>query len=507
MNQVLLFGEVKNNWFSSYIYACETRLEPGLYWAILDVDYESASFTSAFNQPVTSSDDELVIEGNIDNQGVFAAEADMEYQKNTTEKSGKYFAIVSLLSTEDFFPVHNKPPKKGKGETIVEGTVWANKQTGEIMFDPVKRRDDHRHHAVDAITVAFTNQSYLNELSRYFGEYKEKERGIGERPDFAPPWSNFFNDVKQAVDQILVSHHRNDKIVSKISKTIEKNGRVHQSVGFAARGQLHRDFYFGKHKGKSESVDANNNVFVETNKQGNPEYYYHRRKSLSDVKNHKHVNKIVDEAIRGLIHKRLRNDFGIDPSGTYNIPDGFFFDKEKQPALFLPNSKGDPVPVKKVRMRERIGNAVQLKSNFNQWVNPYNNHHVVIYLDQKDTLQEQVVSFWEVAERIHQGEPVYKLPEDGFKLIATMQENDMFLLGLSSDQEQALNENRLPNSVISHHLYRVQKLSSMYYTFRHHLVSGVDTDKGEVRIQSMQAFKKANPLKVKIGLSGNLEML
>ena len=506
-NQVLLFGEIKNNWFSSYIYACEAGLDPGQYWAKLDVDYESAEFIPAFNRPGIHSNNEFIIEGNIDNKGVFAAEADMHYQKKTTQESGKYFAVVHLLSAGGFCPVHNQPPPKKKGETIVEGTVWANKQTGEIMFDPVKSRDDHRHHAVDAITVAFTNQGYLNELSRYFGVYKEKERGIGERPTFALPWPNFHNDVKQAVDQILVSHHRNDRIVSKISKTIEKNGRTFKSEGFAARGQLHREFYFGKHKGKPQNLDAKNGVFVDKNEQGNPEYYYHRRKSLAEIKDHKHVNKIADPGIRELIHQRLRNDFGIDPSGTYKIPDGFFFDKEKRPALFLPNKKGDPVPVKKVRMRERVGNAVQLKSDLNQWVNPYNNHHVVIYLDREETLQEQVVSFWEVVERIHQGEPVYKLPEDGRQLIATLQENDMFLLGLSRDQEQALKENRLPGPVISQHLYRVQKLSSMYYTFRHHLVSGVDTDKGEVRIVSMKAWKNTKPIKVQIDLSGQLQIV
>ena len=60
----------------------------------------------------------------------------------------------------------------------------------------------------------------------------------------------------------------------------------------------------------------------------------------------------------------------------------------------MPNAKGDPVPIKKVRMKETLTGAVQLKSELNQHVNLRNNHHVLIYLDKEDEYQEEVISFW-----------------------------------------------------------------------------------------------------------------
>ena len=50
-----------------------------------------------------------------------------------------------------------------------------------------------------------------------------------------------------------------------------------------------------------------------------------------------------------------------------------------EPKVFLPNANGDPVPVKKVRLRETFNAAVQLSDNVNQHVNLRKNHHVIIY--------------------------------------------------------------------------------------------------------------------------------
>jgi CRISPR-associated endonuclease Csn1 len=106
------------------------------------------------------------------------------------------------------------------------------------MFDPKKNRDDHRHHAIDAITVALTDRGFLQKLSHYFGEYKEKERGVGDRPILNFHGKVLIDDVKEAIDNILVSYHRNSKVLSKISKTITKSGKTYKSVGYAARGTL-----------------------------------------------------------------------------------------------------------------------------------------------------------------------------------------------------------------------------------------------------------------------------
>jgi CRISPR-associated endonuclease Csn1 len=509
-NQVLLFGMVQDNLFTSYIYQCQTELLPGRYWALLDVDFEKPEYTKAINNPAAEHQNgELIITGAVGDDGEFLPDCDPGFNSQTSLSASRYFATVSVQEIEGFYPIENPAPEIGKEESVLLGNIWVNKQTGEIMFDPKKNRDDHRHHAVDAITIALTELGFLQKLSHYFGEMKDKERGIGDRPTFDLPWPGFDKDVKKAIDNILVSYTRNIKVLSKISKTIVKAGKKHQSIGLAARGRLHREYYFGKHP--SPVLHGNDpekgGLLFEKDKQGNLVYYYHIRKPVTSIKNDKHVKKIVDHGIRNLILKRLKEDFSIDTSSNYNIPDNFFLDSNKQPALFLPNRKGEPVPVKKVRFKEVISNAVQLKDDMNQWVNPYNNHHVVIYEDYNGDLKEQVVSFWDVIERQNQGDAIYKLPEDGAKLITTLQENDMFLINLDNEQIETIKRDSISKEELSKHLYRVQKISSMYYTFRHHLASTVTSESEEISIRSMNGWSKANAIKVALNTLGSIRII
>lgn len=504
-NQILLFGIVgEDNMFSSYIFRCESNLNPGKYWALLDIDFKSASFTKAVVQPTEIEDNQIIVYGDIAEDKKFCAEFDPNYLKQTELNPGKYYTVLEVEDIEGFYEIENKPPKLQKGETLIEGNVWVDKNSGEIKFDPKKNRDDHRHHAVDAITIALTELSYLQKLSHYYGELKDRERGIAERPEFEEPWPNFDKDVKKAVDNILVAYATDKKVFSKISKVIEKNGNKYKSIGFAVRGGLHRETYFGRHPGK---INSQSKGGFEKDKNGNIVYYYHVRKSVNSIEDYKHVRKIVDDGIRKLIIITLQDKYGVDTTQKYNIPKNFFFDKEGKPQIFLPNRRGEPVPIKKIRLKEIIGNAVQLKEGVNQWVNPYNNHHVVIYLNSEGELKEDVVSFWQVIERIQQKQDIYQLPADGSKIITTLQVNDMFLLNLPQDISENIRALNVADNILCKYLFRVQKISSNYYTFRHHLASTILKTEEEVRIRSMSAWQKANPIKVKVDLLGKLKIL
>ena len=93
------------------------------------------------------------------------------------------------------------------------------------------------------------------------------------------------------------------------------------------------------------------------------------------------------------------------------------------------------------------------------------------------------------------------LPEDGQEMVATLEENDIFLLGCPYTPEQ------LPGiapAELSPYLYRVQKISSMYYTFRHHLAASLQDEEKEIRIQSFKAWERLQPVKVALNLAGKL---
>ncbi len=80
----------------------------------------------------------------------------------------------------------------------------------------------------------------------------------------------------------------------------------------------------------------------------------------------------------------------------------------------------------------------------------------------------------------------------------------MFLIGLSDDELQSLDwENEQDH--LSNYLYRVQKISSMYYTFRHHLSANLQDPKSEKSIRSFKAWERENPVKVKVGIDGKIE--
>ena len=348
-----------------------------------------------------------------------------------------------------------------------------------------KTREDHRHHAIDALVMACTKLSYVQELSkwnRYNRTYDLKK--------FPLPWETFNYDAEKAVDKILISHKKVSNDITVRTHVTEINGIKHKNIGVAARGQLHKETVFGKRTFNGEEA-------------------FHVRKSIESLETAKQIDKVVDEAIRLLILKKINELGGFVKD---KVPANTFFNVDengiKQPQIFLPNKKGEPVPVLKVRVKENIGGAEKLKENVNQWVNPRNNHHVLIYKDEKGNLKEVVVTFWTVVERKRTGESVYKLPIDGKEIVTTLHINDMFLLGLR--EEEIIWEN--PDyEILKEHLYRIQKLSSKFYEFRLNTEASIQNNFHPfyVRIQSFGEGKTGwdtfNPIKVKISVSGKIK--
>lgn len=343
-----------------------------------------------------------------------------------------------------------------------------------------KTREDHRHHAVDALVMACTKISYVQELSKW-NRYNRNS----ELKNFPMPWEHFWSDANRAVEKILVSHKKVSNDITIRTHKCEKNGKTHINVGVAARGQLHKETVYGKRTFNGEEA-------------------FHVRKPIESLTTEKQLDKVVDESIKLLIRKRIQELEGFVKG---NIPANTFFIVDengiKQPQIFLPNKNGAPVPILKVRMKENIGGAEKLKENINQWVNPRNNHHVLIYKDDKGNLKEDVVTFWTVVERKRTGQPAYQLPIDGKEMVSTLHINDMFLLGLNEDE---INWENPDYDLLRNHLYRVQKLTSGDYFFRDNKASSINNKNEEKRL-SLKGLFLLTPIKVKISVSGKIEKL
>jgi CRISPR-associated endonuclease Csn1 len=102
---------------------------------------------------------------------------------------------------------------------------------------------------------------------------------------------------------------------------------------------------------------------------------------------------------------------------------------------------------------------------------------------------------------------VYQLPGDGRSVATTLHINDCFILGMSDDEiKECLDEGRS----LWENVYRVQRISSRYYEFRHIYDLDVynQTYPNYVRILNFGDKKTGwlthNPYKISISLLGRI---
>lgn len=139
-----------------------------------------------------------------------------------------------------------------------------------ILGDGAKSRADHRHHAVDAVAVACTDQGMIQRIARAAQWASERGQRLSGAP-MDPPWPGFFEDVKARVLGVAVSLRHRRKV----------------------SGQLHdQTFYSGR--GGSLS----------------------RRKSLDQL-SAPEVERIIDPHIRALVKAKLEEIGVKDPSKAF----------------------------------------------------------------------------------------------------------------------------------------------------------------------------------------------
>jgi CRISPR-associated endonuclease Csn1 len=137
------------------------------------------------------------------------------------------------------------------------------------------KRNDHRHHAMDALTIAFTKRShiqYLNNLnarsdksgSIYGIETKELYRDDKSKLRFKPPiaLADFRAEAKKHLENTLVSIKAKNKVTTININTTKKQGGLNKKKQLTPRGQLHLETVYGSIKQyvtKEEKVGANFN--------------------------------------------------------------------------------------------------------------------------------------------------------------------------------------------------------------------------------------------------------
>ncbi len=90
----------------------------------------------------------------------------------------------------------------------------------EILSDsPEKNRDDHRHHAIDALVVALTSPAFVKRASEFYAagvwlrdEERTKEQKERLKRHFEEPWKTTHADAERAAEEIVVSHRAQRKV-------------------------------------------------------------------------------------------------------------------------------------------------------------------------------------------------------------------------------------------------------------------------------------------------------
>jgi CRISPR-associated endonuclease Csn1 len=458
-------------------------------------------------------------------------------------------SITSLLREKwqlvDIMKELNMPKYRQAGKTYT-----VNRNSGQTLekIDDWTKRNDRRHHAMDAITIAFTRPAHIQMLNSLNATEGTEEFSLNEKmtimlgrkkiPVPPMPLDDLRAAFKEALESTLVSIKSKNKVTTKtVNKTKAADGNVRKADTLTPRGQLHKEQVYGQRRiyetyemsvgGKMTAEEIGNvaskrerlalmkrleqfggdpkKAFTGTNSPDkNPVYVdelhyrtvpakvkcvrfkvvYAIRKEIGPTLS---VDKVVDGRVRKILEERLAR---FD-----NKPQKAFVNLDEDP-IWVDEARG--IKLKRVTVAENLdlcairdkrdkdgkfvldkdGNTIP-----NDYVNLRNNHHVAIFKDADGNLQEHIVSFFEALQRKTAGLPVVDRAFNKdleWSFMFSMKINEMFVF---PNPETGFNPEEIDladpanYAAISPNLFRVQKLSSKYYCFRHHLETSIEDTK------------------------------
>jgi len=262
-----------------------------------------------------------------------------------------------------------------------------------------KSREDHRHHAVDAIAIGVTSPGMVKQLSDsiriqelqgstssyHTGKFKEMKT-----------WPAMFEESKALVSAAIASHH--------ISKKI--------------RGGLHEESFYSK----DHEFEVNSKL----------QQYKHIRIDLSSLEKSK-ISEIVDDGIRRAIESKLAELHIDDPKKAFKSI-------ENLPELTSRDGK-TRIPIRKVKIRRKQNTVTVGNGKRQRNVVSGSNHHMLVYAELDNNGNEtkwvgEVVTLIEANQRLKNRQPVINRdvgPGRRFKM--SIQCGDIFEMDLEDTRE------------------------------------------------------------------------
>lgn len=447
------------------------------------------------------------------------------------------------------------------------------------------KRMDHRHHAIDALTIALTRQGYIQrlnnlnterdamfaELNAQSEEFRLKHTLLQEWAATRPHFSTA--DVANAVAAIAVSFKAGKKVTTPGKRLKYKNGKhiVMQEGILVPRGALSEESVYGKikivdKKKNLKYIFANPDLIVDSmmrelvqNRLN--EYLGDTKKAIASLKkrplfwdrNHQYELKDADCFKNEIVLKykldsiKYKDIDSIVDKGVKEAVKLRFAECNNKDGEFVKSLAGNPLcldkegkmPIRSVRCFTGLSENKVAAVKWDEtglpigYVKPGNNHHVALYMTPDGKVEEKVVTFWEAVQRKNFGLPVIvhnpnelwenianlgteipeelldKLPPVNSQFLISMQQNEMFVLGMSDDELQDAIAAK-DQKAICEHLFRVQKLAERNYVFRRHIETSVDNDNAAkdtlkfYLVSSYGRLQELNPHKVKVTALGEI---
>jgi len=480
---------------------------------------------------------------------------------NITDKLRQDWDLINVMKEL------NLPKYEALGLTELQERL--DKGTGKTKQVPIikgwTKRNDHRHHAMDALTVAFTTHNHIqylnylnarkNEEHKKYGSINAIEKQLRKGGRFIAPMPNFRTVAKKHIEDILVSIKNKNKVVTKNINVTKTKNEVSKKQQVTPRGQLHKETVYGTSKRLKNKVTKLSKRFTVEDAQliANPIHkelvlqhlekfnnnealafdtktlkktpLMYKKEALKEVLCYEEIftirkaitpdlkiDKVVDVKIKKVLRARL--------AAYNNKPKEAFSNLETNPIWF---NKAKGIAIKRVAItgvsnatplhykKDHLGKEIVSKSGNKHpvdFVSTGNNHHIAIYKDEKGKLHESVISFYEAVIRKNEGLPIVDKDFNkniGWEFLFTMKQNEMFVF--PSDDFNPSEENLLDIKnikEISKHLFRVQKVSTKDYFFRHHLETTVTNDTAFTFFRIRNADSLREIIKVRINHIGKI---
>lgn len=228
-----------------------------------------------------------------------------------------------------------------------------------------KSRDNHAHHAKDAVVVACCTGDINDALANYYHDLEQFEFFGKPKPSFSHriPWEGFHKDVDDFDNNTLISHHTPDNLPIQSKKKIRKRGIIQRNEkgeikykqGDTVRGALHKESFYGaiKREEINKKTGETEDVIKYVKRQAIELFKDSDLKNIVDdkikeiVTSGREQEKLIKKEIEDL-KKQLKN---VKEEEEQPLKDAIQLleKKIKNDLYVLPNKNGSPIPIKKIR--------------------------------------------------------------------------------------------------------------------------------------------------------------